>query len=516
MKSSSFRRDLLKLMALIPALAATRFDARALPGSDSDAPGAIVIVLDTLSALNLSLHGYPRRTSPNMERMAARSTVYHAHYSTANFTSPGTATLLSGTYPWTHRAFHYEGLIAPDQVDSNLFRYWGDADFRLGYAQNAWADMLLYQFAKWLDSHVDLWEFNLNKRPLYTRILSNDPIAAFKSLDSYAFELKPGLSGASVLGLARKAAIYAGKKSADAEHASEYPLGVSQTLNDVDTYFLLEDLFDGVMSLTQTLPPAGLAYLHLFPPHYPYAPRKEFLEAFQSDGWRAPDKPLAHFIATPDPAFDAEIRKSRDRYDAYIASVDEDLGRLFDFMQREGILERNYVVLTSDHGEIYERGLLGHTNEYLYEPLIRIPLLVSSPGQISRVDVHNPTSSVDVVPTLLSLTGRPVPAACEGILLPGLGGEEDPQRSIFAIDAKTTHVNGPIRKATLSCRKGQYKLIGYYPGDGRPNEFELYDLANDPGEQTNLSNLNSALLSELRQEMDAKLAEVNARYAPPR
>jgi arylsulfatase len=196
--------------------------------------------------------------------------------------------------------------------------------------------------------------------------------------------------------------------------------------------------------------------------------------------------------------------------------VDEDLGRLFDFMQREGILERNYVVLTSDHGEIYERGLLGHTNEYLYEPLIRIPLLVSSPGQISRVDVHNPTSSVDVVPTLLSLTGRPVPAACEGILLPGLGGEEDPQRSIFAIDAKTTHVNGPIRKATLSCRKGQYKLIGYYPGDGRPNEFELYDLANDPGEQTNLSNLNSALLSELRQEMDAKLAEVNARYAPPR
>ncbi len=512
-KSPFSRRDFLKLVALTSASlfmedASQLLLSRAEAAAGADSPGVIIILLDTLSAANLSLYGYPRKTSPNLERFARRSTVYHSHYSTANFTSPGTASLLTGMHPWTHRAFHYEGLISKEAVEANLFRYWDGPGKRIGYTQNAWADLLLYQFSPWLDEHVDLRAFNLDKTPLYTALSRNDPIASHKSLDSFSLELAAGLSAASVSSLLRKIRLHFSRSALDRKYSSEYPLGIPHTLNDLDSYFLLEDLFEGMMQLTSQLPGSTLAYLHLFPPHYPHAPRREFIDLF-ADGWRPPTKPLAYYM---DSIEEEEIQKERNSYDAYIATVDEEFGRLYDFMEREGILERNYVVLTTDHGEIHERGVIGHTNEYLYEPLVHIPLVISSPGQSSQVDIFSPTSAVDVALTLLSLTGRPLPASMEGALLPGLGGREKPERPIFCIDAKGNSVRGPICRATMSMRKGRYKLIGYFGYEDFEDAFELFDLENDPGETANLTASGPEAFSALRAELDAKLREINAPY----
>jgi arylsulfatase A-like enzyme len=321
------------------------------------------------------------------------------------------------------------------------------------------------------------------------------------------------LGAASLLTLARKLSLYRGKRDVERTLTEEYPLGIPQTLNDLDTYFLLGDLFDGLMDLTASLEANSFAYLHLFPPHYPYAPRTDFLEAMQ-DGWRAPVKRQAPFRTSVSAEEEDGIQKSRDKYDAYIATVDEDFGRLFDFWEREGVLDRNYVVITSDHGEIYERGVLGHTNEYLYEPLIRVPLIVSSPGQTARVDVHTPTNSVDVVPTLLSLTGRSVPPTGEGVLLPGLGGEAEADRSVFAIDTKASHVRGPIRTCTVALRKGSYKLIAYLGYEGAGEAFEMYDIANDPEEMNDLSKSKPETLADLRHEIEEKMRQVNAPFQP--
>ena len=52
-----------------------------------------------------------------------------------------------------------------------------------------------------------------------------------------------------------------------------------------------------------------------------------------------------------------------------------------DFLQSTGALENNWIVLTSDHGELFERGLRGHQTPMLYEPLIRVPLLIFEPGR---------------------------------------------------------------------------------------------------------------------------------------
>jgi arylsulfatase A-like enzyme len=265
------------------------------------------------------------------------------------------------------------------------------------------------------------------------------------------------------------------------------------------------------MQMIADLPPSALAYIHLYPPHHPYAPRREFLDAMQ-DGWQPVAKPPAYFLESVTDEFEQSTRDERRKYDAYIATIDAEFGRLLDFMERTGILERNYVVLTSDHGDLYERGVVGHINEYLYEPLVRIPLIISSPGQATRQDIFSPTSSVDVVPTLLSLTGHPVPAESEGLLLPGLGGRDNPQRSVFSIDTKASSVRGPIRTATVSLRKGQYKLIAYLGQKDRKAGFELFDLQNDPEEMINLKDTKPDTLSALQHEIELKLQEVNAPY----
>ena len=122
-----------------------------------DAPNVIILVFDTLSARHLSLHGYKRLTTPNLARFAEKATVYHRHYAAGNFTSPGTASLLTGTYPWTHRAFQQAGIILRKLADQNLFRLFDSSYTRSAFAQNIWADLFLYQFKKDIDVHVKIY-----------------------------------------------------------------------------------------------------------------------------------------------------------------------------------------------------------------------------------------------------------------------------------------------------------------------------------------------------------------------
>jgi len=117
------RRDFLKMAAAAPA--ALAFSQMIAPGPlGTNSPNIIVLVFDAMSADNLSLYGYRRKTTPNFERLAQRSTVYHSHYSAGSFTIPGTASLLTGLYPWTHRAINEEGQVAPAFVENNIFRSW--------------------------------------------------------------------------------------------------------------------------------------------------------------------------------------------------------------------------------------------------------------------------------------------------------------------------------------------------------------------------------------------------------
>ena len=112
------RRDFLRFVSLLTAGALTNLFPE--HNDHIKSPDNIVIILfDSMSANHLSLYGYPRETTPHLRRFANQATVYHSHYSASTFTTPGTASMLTGMYPWKHRALQYGGVIRRDLVSIN-------------------------------------------------------------------------------------------------------------------------------------------------------------------------------------------------------------------------------------------------------------------------------------------------------------------------------------------------------------------------------------------------------------
>ena len=120
--SNLSRRDFLKVAAAISA--GSLLSAVPTLGklkAQGQKPNIIILVFDAMSARNLSVYGYPRNTTPGLERIARRALVYHSHYSAGNFTTSGVASMLTGLYPWTHRGINLSGLVNRKFVKNNIF-----------------------------------------------------------------------------------------------------------------------------------------------------------------------------------------------------------------------------------------------------------------------------------------------------------------------------------------------------------------------------------------------------------
>jgi hypothetical protein len=474
------RRDFLKLsMALPAAVAVSRIAPSLLTAQENQSgrlPNVIVIVLDTMSAKNLSLYGYQRKTTPNFERFAQRASVYHAHHSGGNFTVPGTASILTGMYPWTHRAINHSGFIARELTQRNFFRAVGKPYTKIAFSQNLWAMHLLAQFTDDIDRLLPLTSFSSTSQIIGEKF-TGDLEAALLSMDEFLFwDENPPAS--LIFGIPERA-VLAYRSIHSEDNNTDYPAGLPGTTL-LPVYFRLEELFDGILSTIRSLTSPFLAYIHLWGVHLPYRPHQRFYNVFLT-GWHPKEKPR-HILGGKN-SFQVQLKKLR-RYDEYIASIDFEFGRLIDQLEQDGTIDSSYVFLTADHGESFERGTQGHTTPLLFEPLIHIPLMVSAPGQTERVDVYAPTNSVDLLPTLTSITGQAIPDWSEGQPLPGLGGSADTQRVSFTIETKSTPSLGAMVKASVAMRQDKYKLV-YYKGVDY-NFFELYDIERDPEELENL------------------------------
>lgn len=508
MKPSFNRRDFLKLTAAVSAVSLLNTSpwSRALEVSraQADQPNVIILLFDAMSAANLSLYGYNRQTTPNLDKWSQRATVYHAHHSAGNFTTPSTASLFTGTYPWTHRAFALSSLVAASTADKNIFRLLESAFYQWAFAQNPHADILLYQFEDYINRHDKLDMDSIIRKSFYNNFFVNDAIYGFKSFDDFLFK-QDEVHGSLFYSFFHDLNVNLRHSALTHQLSSVYPDGLPHP-SDLDVYFITRQFFDGIIQRIQGVSAPTFAYLHFFPPHGPYSPTQEYMGLFD-DGWATAGK-KRHPLATNMSA--KRLDNARQEYDQYIANIDVELGRLLESMQETGLLDNSYVFITADHGELFERGVLGHFTPLMFEPLINIPLVVFQPGDTHRKDIFTNTSNIDLLPTLLHLSGQPVPAWCEGQLLPALGGVEEAGRSIYCLDAKKTPSQAPVEKGSLALLKDDLKLVNYF-GYEKYQGYELYDLENDPQELENLYPTHPAS-QQLQAELDAKLEQVNQPY----
>ena len=191
-------------------------------------------------------------------------------------------------------------------------------------------------------------------------------------------------------------------------------------------------------------------------------------------------------------------------YYRVLLSVDENVGRVLDYLDANKLAENTLIMYTSDNGFFLgEHGLFD--KRLMYEPSIRVPMLVRYPARIAKgqVDRSHMVLNVDVAPTLLELAGVAPPAWMQGrSFAPLMLGSEVPWRDAFLYEYYEYPAEHCVRK-NRGVRTAKWKLIDFYE---LPEEWELYDLENDPDEVRNLAGRpeHRAVVAQLRR----KLAEL--------
>jgi arylsulfatase A-like enzyme/Flp pilus assembly protein TadD len=204
-------------------------------------------------------------------------------------------------------------------------------------------------------------------------------------------------------------------------------------------------------------------FFHIYEPHTPYAPEPAF-------------------ASYPDP------------YDGEVATADAIVGEMLDGLKAQGVYDKAIVILLSDHGE----GLRDHGEQehgiFLYREALQVPLMLKLPGGERRgATVKSPAQLLDVFPTLLKLAGLSVPEGTPGASLLTLDGPDAPERTLFA---ETFYPRLHLGWSELfSAVRGNSHYI-------EAPEAELYDLAADPAEKTNVLTRERRTYAELRKAIE--------------
>ncbi len=189
-----------------------------------------------------------------------------------------------------------------------------------------------------------------------------------------------------------------------------------------------------------------------------------------------------------------------------ITSIDRNVGRVLDYLEKEGLDKNTLVVYTSDQG--FYMGEHGWFDKrFMYEESFRTPLLMRLPGG-AKGQVDELVQNIDYAPTFLELAGVDVPQDIQGLsLLPLLKGAKE----IKGRDALYYHYfEYPAEhmvKRHNGVRTDRYKLIHFY---NDIDVWELYDLSNDPSEMNNLYGKPGT--EKITKELKAKLTELQKMY----
>ncbi|MDE6624115.1 MAG: sulfatase [Alistipes sp.] len=194
-----------------------------------------------------------------------------------------------------------------------------------------------------------------------------------------------------------------------------------------------------------------------------------------------------------------------------LKSLDDQVGRLMDYLKEKDLLKNTLVVYTSDQG--FYMGEHGWFDKrFMYEESMRTPLVMRLPdGFDRRGDIDEMVQNIDYAPTFLDLAGAEIPEQMHGVsLVPLLRGEHpaDWRRSLYYhyYEYPAEH----MVKRHYGVRTDRYKLIHFY---NDIDVWELYDLQEDPTEMHNIYGLPGT--ERIAEELHAELKRLQRQYGDP-
>ena len=189
------------------------------------------------------------------------------------------------------------------------------------------------------------------------------------------------------------------------------------------------------------------------------------------------------------------------RYDEGVLMADDVIGHFLDVLKSQGRFDRSLIVVSADHGESFNPQYGGHGGPLLTEELIRVPCLIKPPFYHGSKRESLLFEQSDLAPTILSYAGLPVPAGMEGQAYPSKPNNVP----IFSINRDLQEIG--THTLSVALREGDWKYVLHlgrwkYPWPQR----ELYDIAKDPNESTNLVEREPERAESMRQHILQELA----------
>lgn len=190
------------------------------------------------------------------------------------------------------------------------------------------------------------------------------------------------------------------------------------------------------------------------------------------------------------PAFKAHRKSARNRYDGEIYYTDRHLGNLFDYIAAQPWANRTAIVISSDHGEAFgEHGRSRH-GFFLWEVLVRVPLLFRIPGVAGKT-IDKARSHIDLAPTIFELMGQPIPSDWQGkSLLAEIKGKQAPEDRDVVVDLPRTTDNFRYRALIHK----EHKIIAR----GDDWRFDVFNVVKDPGEHKKLNRLRPKIYKQMK------------------
>lgn len=323
-------------------------------------PSVILIVIDTLRQDHMSLYGYDRRTSPNIDRWAQDALVFDVAVSASSWTLPSHASMFTGLFPKSHGAHGYRGTTREDSARPLDEQFTTVAELA---AENGIATAAIVGNHSYLDTN---WQLNQGFQTYWVG----------KPRFPYRFPV--------IEGLARRIQPFQFREFCWFYYRDRY-------------------ITDNVIRwLDATKGRPFFLFVNYMDVHGPRlrAPTAEIPDS----GFRFDDRKDLDSVLQGNPIGPGAQRALIDGYDREIMHLDQDLERLFEYLDTSGLSLTTSVILTSDHGEyLGEHNLVFHSM-HLHQEVIRVPFLIKGPG-IDPGRSRKPVRSVDVFSTVLELLG---------------------------------------------------------------------------------------------------------------
>ena len=424
-----------------------------------------LISVDTLSSLHMSLYGYHRKTTPNIEKFAHDSVVFSNAFSNSSWTVTSHMSLFTSRHEHEHKVEERAEYEIKNQ--------------KLIQVKPPYIIPLSYDI------------------PFFPEYLSKE----FVNL-SY----NGGVKVDALFGFYRGFDLYWSNNDLYSQNAAAVMFEEAKNK-------LLKSKF-----------PKSFYFLHTYHVHAPHNPQPDFLNQIPRKTQMKKfdfNKDLGGnrciFKKTND-NFKEDVKAL---YDAEIISFDQSFGEFIDFLKKHNLYQNAMIILLSDHGEeFFEHKRWAHGSD-LYNEQIKVPLLIKFPEQQYRgKKIESNVSLLDVLPTIMDFYSIKYSKNIRGqSLIPLVRTSKTVERPILTSIYKFKPFE--LLPGKIAVIQGQYKMIFNkrytpetykyfeYPPPSIESTLELYDLKKDPGERNNLFSKNIKIKDELLDYLKKMMSEMD-------